>query len=99
MRANFSGVVVTETYQAAIPTSMMPERPVFSLKKFFSDALSAAIVVVIAPASLSQAIDPYPGYQRFFLACDEELRRPPRPSAEDTSGDAARKKLFARVTS
>ena len=33
----------------------------------------------------------YSGYQRFFLACDEELRRPQaatrlRPSAEDTSG-------------
>ena len=33
----------------------------------------------------------YPGYQRFFLACDEELRRPQaatrlRPSTGDTSG-------------
>ena len=40
----------------------------------------------------------YPGYQRFFLACDEELspgvgRRPTcvRPKAEETSGEAARK--------
>ena len=31
----------------------------------------------------------YPGYQRFFLVCDEELCR---PQAEDTSGEAARKK-------
>ena len=30
----------------------------------------------------------YPGYQRFFLAWDEELHR---PKAEDTSGEAARK--------
>ena len=42
------------------------------------------------------AVD-YPGYQRFFLACDGELRfvgRKPtrvRPKAEDTSGEAARK--------
>ena len=42
----------------------------------------------------------YPGYQRFFLACDGELRfvgrRPMRvpPKAEDTSGEAARIKLF-----
>ena len=38
----------------------------------------------------------YPGYQRFFLACDGELRfvgrRPTRvrPKAEDTSGEATR---------
>ena len=32
----------------------------------------------------------YPGCQRFFLACDEELRR---PQAEDTSGEAARKNV------
>ena len=42
----------------------------------------------------------YPGYQRFFLACDVELRfvghRPTRvrPKAEDTSGEAARKKFM-----
>ena len=30
----------------------------------------------------------YPGCQRFFLACDEDPRR---PTAEDKSGDAARK--------
>ena len=41
---------------------------------------------------------------RFFLACDEELRRPQadKSSAEDTSGEAARKsfskKIFAWVT-
>ena len=34
----------------------------------------------------------YPGYQRFFLAFDEELSRPStrlRPKAEETSGEAA----------
>ena len=35
---------------------------------------------------------PYPGYQSFFLARDEELRRPQadtlRPLAEHTSGEA-----------
>ena len=33
----------------------------------------------------------YPGYQRFFLAFDEELSRPStrlRPKAEETSGEA-----------
>ena len=29
----------------------------------------------------------HPGYQRFILACDDEVRR---PRAEDTSGEAAR---------
>ena len=33
----------------------------------------------------------HPGYQRFILACDYELRR---PQAEDTSGEAARKNLW-----
>ena len=36
----------------------------------------------------------YPGYQRFFLAFDEELIRPStrlRPKVEETSGEAARK--------
>ena len=32
-----------------------------------------------------------PGYQRFILPCDYELRR---PQAEDTSGEAARKNLW-----
>ena len=33
----------------------------------------------------------YPGYRRFFLACDEELRR---PLADSSSADRE-KKLFA----
>ena len=33
----------------------------------------------------------HPGYQRYILACDYELRR---PQAEDTSGEAARKNLW-----
>ena len=36
----------------------------------------------------------YPGYQRFFLACDKELRRPQAGMSsafEDTSGKAMRK--------
>ena len=38
----------------------------------------------------------YPGYQRFILACDYELRR---PRAEDTSGEAARENnVVPRVT-
>ena len=42
--------------------------------------------------------DQYPGYQRFFLACDGELRfvgcrqTRVRPKAEDTSG--SRRSLF-----
>ena len=44
----------------------------------------------------------YPGYQRFFLACDGELRfvgrRPTsvRPKAEDTSGEATHFLRLAR---
>ena len=44
----------------------------------------------------------YPGYQRFFLACDGEFRfvghRPTRvrPKAEDSRGEAARKNRFSR---
>ena len=30
----------------------------------------------------------YPGYQRFFLTRDEELRQADTSSAEDTSGEA-----------
>ena len=30
----------------------------------------------------------YPGYQRFFLTCDEELRLADTSSAEETSGEA-----------
>ena len=40
------------------------------------------VIASIAPNRL------YPGYQSFFLACDEELRR---AQAEDTDGEAARK--------
>ena len=41
----------------------------------------------------------YPGYQRFFLACDEELRRPraDTSSAEDTSGEAFHARHFLRL--
>ena len=60
MKANFSGVVIRVTYrEVAITNSMMPGRPFFLLKSIVFDALSV-VVVVIAPASLSQATDPRP---------------------------------------
>ena len=45
----------------------------------------------------------YPGYQRFFLACDGEFRFVARwptraqPKAEDTSGEAERNNLRRRA--
>ena len=55
------------------------------------------------PQVRDKALQLYPGYQRFILACDEELspggcRHVPtglRPKAEGTSGEASRKSFQA----
>ena len=61
--------------------------PTISSIFFFPHHYPLALAVNQSPAVyiLSPALD-YPGYQRFFLACDEELRRPraDTSSAEDT---------------